>query len=186
MCSGKHGGTSPVAAMAAFAAHRSQSASQAAPRPAPEPALSASRGSPWIGLTDLGRLYGLSALQTGRLLQQAGLRRADGDATPEALAQGQAFQRHHHRPLWHRQACEAALEAHGLLPLGRQTLIDQWAELLQALQQGSPSISTSAEDMASDLPRELVEPVNRRLQQLGCPFQVNGRANRHHRRPTPA
>jgi hypothetical protein len=157
------------------------------PKPAPEPALEASRGSPWIGLTDLGRLYGLSALQTGRLLQQAGLRQANGDATAEALARGQALQRHQHRPLWHRQACAAALEGPGLQTVARQTLVEQWADLLDALQLGSASISTSAEDMASEMPAELVEPVNRRLQQLGSPFQVGVRpAGGRHRRATPA
>lgn len=51
-------------------------------------------------------------------------------------------------------------------------LIALWADLLSALQQGSPGIATSAEEMAGDLPRELVAPVNRELRQRGCSFQV--------------
>lgn len=51
-------------------------------------------------------------------------------------------------------------------------LIGLWADLLSALQQGSPGIATSAEEMAGDLPRELVVPVNRELRQRGCSFQV--------------
>ena len=51
-------------------------------------------------------------------------------------------------------------------------LIGLWADLLSALQQGSPGIATSAEEMAGDLPRELVAPVNRELRQRGCSFQV--------------
>lgn len=75
--------------------------------------------------------------------------------------------------------CSSDREASGLEPLEpleQQTLIHQWAELLCILQLGSPSISTSAEEMAAELPDELVQPVNQRLQQLGCPFQVQGRA----------
>jgi hypothetical protein len=48
-----------------------------------------------------------------------------------------------------------------------------WADLLSALQQGSPGIATSAEEMAGDLPLELVVPVNRELRQRGCSFQVS-------------
>lgn len=170
MCWGKHGAMPPANAMSAAPAN---------------PHASASRGSPWLSLTDLGRLYGLSALQTGRLLQQAGLRQASGSATPQALEQGLALQRPNHRPFWHHQACAAAFEAQGLQPVERQTLISQWAELLCALQLGSPSISTSAEEMARELPGELVEPVNRRLHQLGSPFQVARRRSRgHHQRMT--
>ncbi|MEB3255711.1 MAG: hypothetical protein VKJ05_04915 [Synechococcaceae cyanobacterium] len=60
-------------------------------------------------------------------------------------------------------------------------LIKLWADLLSALQQGSPGIATSAEEMAGDLPRELVVPVNRELRQRGCSFQVSLR-----RREAPA
>jgi hypothetical protein len=51
-------------------------------------------------------------------------------------------------------------------------LVQQWAALLSALTEGSPSISTSADQMAEELPGELVEPVNRQLRKLGCSFQV--------------
>ncbi|MFM9041964.1 MAG: hypothetical protein ACKOHJ_06965 [Vulcanococcus sp.] len=54
----------------------------------------------------------------------------------------------------------------------RPTLVEQWASLLEALSGGCASISTSAEQMAEDLPAELVEPVNAELRQLGCSFQV--------------
>jgi len=43
--------------------------------------------------------------------------------------------------------------------------------------QGSPSISTSAEEMAGDLPQALVTPVNLELKQRGCSFQVRRRAS---------
>jgi hypothetical protein len=54
----------------------------------------------------------------------------------------------------------------------RRTLVQQWAELLSALTEGSPSISTSADQMAEELPSDLVEPVNAELRQIGCSFQV--------------
>ena len=62
------------------------------------------------------------------------------------------------------------------------------AELLAALSEGSPSISTSAAQMAEELPGDLVEPVNQQLRELGCGFQVQGRQRRAHRsiEPTPA
>jgi hypothetical protein len=70
----------------------------------------------------------------------------------------------------------------GLEPIQRTTLVQQWAELLSALTEGSPSISTSAADMAEDLPGELVEPVNAELRHIGCSFQVAERGHaRHHR-----
>jgi hypothetical protein len=57
--------------------------------------------------------------------------------------------------------------------LQESRLVALWADLLSALQQGSPGIATSAEEMAGDLPRELVVPVNRELRQRGCSFQVS-------------
>jgi hypothetical protein len=65
--------------------------------------------------------------------------------------------------------------------LQERRLVSLWADLLSALQQGSPGIATSAEEMAGDLPRELVVPVNRELRQRGCSFQVSLR-----RREAPA
>jgi len=54
----------------------------------------------------------------------------------------------------------------------RSRLVEQWAVLLSALDEGSPSISTSADQMAEDLPGDLVDPVNAELRLLGCSFQV--------------
>ena len=51
-------------------------------------------------------------------------------------------------------------------------LVQQWADLLELLQQGVEAVVTSAEDMAQELPRELVTPVNQELQQRGSSFQV--------------
>ncbi|MFZ9947254.1 MAG: hypothetical protein ACO3FN_09320, partial [Vulcanococcus sp.] len=70
----------------------------------------------------------------------------------------------------------------GLEPIQRTTLVQQWAQLLSALTEGSPSISTSAAQMAEDLPGELVEPVNAELRHIGCSFQVGERGAARHNR----
>ena len=132
--------------------------------------------SPWLTLTDLGRLYGISAMHCGRLLQDAGLRSRDGLPTAKAVQSGCASEQqrkpHGGEPIWHRQHCRQAFEAAGLATVQRASLVQQWAALLSALTEGSPSISTSADQMAEDLPGELVDPVNVELRELGCSFQV--------------
>ncbi len=60
----------------------------------------------------------------------------------------------------------------------QRTLIGQWADLLSALFAGAPGVSASAEDMASELPDDLVPPVNAELLQRGCSFQVQRQASR--------
>jgi hypothetical protein len=133
--------------------------------------------TPWLTLTGLGRIYGISAVHCGRLLSDAGLRDHDGQPSLRALDDKLAYQRHPHHgsrhALWQRQGCSAILEAGGLVPMQQSTLVEQWVALLSALEAGSPSISTTAAQMAEDLPLELVEPVNRQLRAIGCGFQVN-------------
>jgi len=140
------------------------------------PLASTSTEPVWLTLTELGRIYGISAVHCGRLLSAAGLRGHDGEATSQALQAGCAIRGHHprsHGPThWHRQHCQSAFAAAGLKPVQRRTLVQQWAELLSALTEGSPSISTSADQMAEELPSDLVEPVNAELRQIGCSFQV--------------
>ncbi|UPM49530.1 MULTISPECIES: hypothetical protein [unclassified Synechococcus] len=58
------------------------------------------------------------------------------------------------------------------------TLVEQWASLLELLWDGCASISTSAEQMAEDLPRDLIGPVNAQLRQQGCAFQVQKQQTR--------
>jgi hypothetical protein len=129
----------------------------------------------WLTLTDLGRRYGVSAVHTGRLLVKAGLRRSSGEPTAEALAAGLAMRPqpgHHHASLWLQQGCGPHLERLGLVPQAQRTMVSLWADLLSALLQGSPAICVSAEEMADDIPRDLVKPVNRELRQRGCSFRV--------------
>lgn len=129
----------------------------------------------WLTLTDLGRLYGISAMHCGRLLSAAGLRDCAGHPTDQALQSGCASPQHQRQggqPFWHRQHCGGAFEAAGLVTVQRATLVQQWADLLSALAVGSPSISTSAAQMAEEMPIELLEPVNQQLRRLGSSFQV--------------
>jgi hypothetical protein len=73
----------------------------------------------------------------------------------------------------HRRSAAALGSSGDPPPRQGPDLVTLWADLLSALQQGSPGIATSAEEMAGDLPRELVVPVNRELRQRGCSFQVS-------------
>jgi hypothetical protein len=114
-------------------------------------------------------------VHTGKLLVAAGLRLADGNPSPAALEAGQAQRQHsgqHRQALWHRQECAPHLEGQGVIPQKERTLVGLWADLLAALQQGAPDIATSAEEMADEIPGDLVQPVNRELRERGCSFQV--------------
>lgn len=139
-------------------------------------APSSTSAATWVSLTALGRLYGISAVHCGRLLHDAGLRQLNGNATHKALEQGLAYQsqpaRPSHGPLWAPQGCGPVFEALGLRPMASHTLVEQWVTLLSALDEGSPSISTTAAEMATELPSDLVAPVNEGLRALGCAFQV--------------
>ena len=141
------------------------------------PPTQAPARSAWLTLTHLGRLYGVSAVQCGRLLSAAGLRQADGTPTPAALQGGLAHRGHPGgNLLWERNRCGALLEAAGLSQPGRRLLIDQWAELLSALIAGAAAVNVSAQDMAGEIPEDLVPPVNAELRRRGCSFQVQPRA----------
>ena len=166
------------------------------PRALSGPAHSAAVPEPtsdWLSLTELGRLYGISAVQTGRLLVLSGLRSREGEPTARALRDGIALCPHpgdHHQALWSRRGCAAPLERQGLELQQQRSMVGLWADLLSALQQGSPAICVSAEEMADDMPQELVRPVNRELRQRGCSFQVRrlrtGAAPRPACSPSPA
>lgn len=137
------------------------------------------RAHEWLTLTDLGRLYGVSAVLCGRLLAEAGLRQANGNPSHTALQNGTAFAGHPGgSALWDREGCCQVLEAAGLIQPSRRTLIAQWADLLSALFTGAPGVNASAEEMARELPDDLVPPVNAELQQRGCSFQVQRQARR--------
>jgi len=51
--------------------------------------------------------------------------------------------------------------------------ISLWADLLADLDRGAPAISTSATEMAQDVPRQLRSAVNNELARRGCPFRIS-------------
>jgi hypothetical protein len=148
------------------------------------PPAVASAEPQWLSLTDLGRVYGISAVHCGRLLSDAGLRDSSGQPTRHALRSGCAIRGHQpqsHGPTqWHRTHCKAVFQGAGLEPIQRTTLVQQWAQLLSALTDGSPSISTSADQMAEEMPGELVDSVNAELRDIGCSFQVAAAGRARH------
>lgn len=64
-------------------------------------------------------------------------------------------------------------------PPGRSTAnkpprqVRLWADLLADLDQGEPSISTSATEMARDVPAGLRRAVNSELERRGCRFRIS-------------
>ncbi len=81
----------------------------------------------WLSLTDLGRIYGISAVHCGRLLSNAGLRRDNGAPSTRALRQGLAYQHHPHSPnpsaVWNEQGCGPVLQGQGLRPMAEHHLV---------------------------------------------------------------
>lgn len=132
----------------------------------------------WVTLTDLGRRYGLSAVSCGRVLSEAGLRDADGLPNERAIREGMAFRRPeanaNRSSLWHAERCASLFNGLGVRPLDDTRLVQQWAELLAALAEGSEAISTTPDQMAEDLPGHLVPAVNDRLQLLGVTYRLPG------------
>ncbi|TGG85840.1 MAG: hypothetical protein ERJ67_00705 [Aphanocapsa feldmannii 277cV] len=140
-------------------------------------ALRLSQHDPWITLTDLGRMFGISAVQCGRVLSDASLRDHDGLPTKEAVDQGYAYRRPEQNAnrstLWHQSHCEQLLRQNGLEPVDETRLVEQWVELLEALDEGSPSILADPQDMAAEeMPMELVGRVNQRLQDRGSGLRI--------------
>lgn len=133
----------------------------------------------WLSLTALGRAYGISAVQCGKLLRSAGLRSTDGLPSPRALRKGLARQGCNLRSSsgieWERQGCGRALEQQGVESISEYRLIKQWADLLEALEQGENAVRTSPEEMAMDLPDHLVAAVNRALEKRGSCIRIGRR-----------
>jgi hypothetical protein len=141
------------------------------PRSAPE----------WLTPKEIGRVYGVSAHHIDQVLLAAGLRHRDGGPTAVALRRGLA-QRRHSTPsqptLWNREGCAPHLERQGLRPRRQPQLVDLWADWLSALQQGGDVVVMSAEDIAAEIPPDLVGEVNNRLRERGCGFEVGSALRR--------
>lgn len=52
--------------------------------------------------------------------------------------------------------------------------VSLWADLLDDLDHGEPSISTTASEMAEDVPTHLRGAVNTELERRGCRFRIGG------------
>ena len=86
----------------------------------------------------------------------------------------QRHNNHRHSPSnrWNAEICAAVLSSHGQRPIKRSEQVSQWVTLLEAMEEGSASISMSTEQMAEDLPIDLIDDVNLQLSHRGCRFQV--------------
>jgi len=113
-------------------------------------------------------------LEVGRLLVHSEWRDASGEPTSRALARGLARRLpsgQNHPAIWHRKGCDHWLESRRLVRR-QPDRIGLWAELLTALDQGEPAIAESAQEMALEIPSELVSSVNAALRSKGSRFQV--------------
>jgi hypothetical protein len=131
----------------------------------------------WISLNDLGRLYGISVIHCGKILTQQGWRNRRGQPTADAIKAQAARQLgphgHTQSVVWNQDICRGLLEAQGHKPVSLHHQIDQWSQMLEAMQSGSPSITSTAAQMAEDMPNELVDAVNQQLAERGCSFRVH-------------
>ena len=121
----------------------------------------------WLSLTDLGRIYGISAIHCGKTLEHQGWRDRRGRPTQSALDANAAMQTGPHGQgrtvLWNHTVCSQLLEQKGYEPMSRSLQVEQWTQLLEALQVGSPSITETADQMAEEMPGELLDDVNHQL-----------------------
>ena len=131
----------------------------------------------WISLNDLGRCYGISAIHCGKILNQQGWRDRRGQPTAEAFKAEAARHLGPHGQaqsvVWSQELCGYLLEGNGLQAVSLSRQIDQWSQLLEAMQSGSPSITATAAQMAEEMPNELVDGVNQQLAERGCSFRVH-------------
>ena len=131
----------------------------------------------WISLNDLGRCYGISTIHCGKILNQQGWRDRRGQPTAEAFKAEAARHLGPHGQtqsvVWNQELCGDLLETKGHQPVSLSRQIDQWSQLLEAMQSGSPSITSTADQMAEDMPSELVDGVNQQLAERGCSFRVH-------------
>ena len=142
--------------------------------------------SSWLCLAELGRIYGISAFHCGRILENHGWRDRRGRPTPAALEAGAASSVGTHgqgrHVFWSRSLCTELLNSNGYTPISRSLQVEQWTQLLEALQLGSPSISATADQMAEEMPNELMEDVNHQLKVRGCSYRVPPHHNSAKRR----
>ena len=83
----------------------------------------------WLSLTDLGRIYGISAIHCGKTLEHQGWRDRRGRPTQSALDANAAMQTGPHGQgrtvLWNRTVCSQLLEQKGYEPMSRSLQVEQ-------------------------------------------------------------
>ena len=131
----------------------------------------------WLTLTELGRHFGISAVHCGHHLSQAGLRDEDGLPLSKAIDQGYAYKRPEQNAnrsvLWNYDRCSGVLREHGLHSVEEQRLVEQWADFLEALHEGSPAILVTPQEMAdSDMPHHIRTWVNQCLAARGSELYI--------------
>ncbi len=144
----------------------------------PSPFPSSNGHQIWFTLTELGRHFGISAVHCGHHLSQAGLRDHDGLPLPKAIDQGYAYKRPEQNAnrsvLWNYDRCGGILREHGLHSVEDKRLVEQWADLLEALHVGSPAILVTPQEMAdSDMPHHIRPWVNQCLAMRGSQLRIN-------------
>lgn len=137
--------------------------------------------TPWISLNELAELFGISTMHLGRVLDHQGWRDRRGQPTPAALEANAARNHgpggHFRHSQWNRSVCGSVLTAQGYKARSRRQQVRQWAQFLEAMADGSPSINATADQMAEDVPQELVTDVNDQLAERGSQYRIA----RHHR-----
>ena len=148
----------------------------------PSPPWSHGSHQIWLTLTELGRRFGMSAVQCGHHLSQAGLRDEEGLPLSKAVDQGYAYKRAEQNAnrsvLWNYDRCGGILREHGVRSVEEQRLVEQWANFLEALHVGSSAILVTPQEMAdSDMPHHLRPWVNRCLAARGSQLRIARRKN---------
>ena len=133
----------------------------------------------WLSLTDLGQLFGISSTHCGRALDRIGWRDRHGRPTATAVEAGAANTSgssvQPRTAVWNSKVCSNLLQSQGYKRITRAQHVKQWVALLEALSEGSASITTTPEQMAEELPAELVADVNAQLSSRGCRFQATSK-----------
>ena len=130
----------------------------------------------WLSLTELGQLFGISSTHCGRALDRLGWRDRHGRPSTTAVeagaanASGSSLQAR--SEVWNSKVCSTVLQSQGYKRITRAQHVKQWVALLEALTEGSASITTTPEQMAEELPADLVADVNNQLTRRGCRFQA--------------
>jgi len=126
-----------------------------------------------LSLTNLSRNLNTTPIECNKALRKHGWLDINGHPTRSALEAGAAAASTKeettacNKAIWNIGVCKHLLEKNVSPPINNNLEIEQWTNLLEALEEGSPSINTTAEEMARDLPQNLISGVNDQLKIRG-------------------